>query len=269
MSRRNRKTAKKTPLSALDKLIYFFLWIIGMGIIFGVIIVFDLFIPDRIAMSDPSVISYDNDIVMAYTAPLLIAVMIVIFIILGYAGQYKIPVFGNKNYKPKSFEIVIPTYPLFSKKFSLNFSDRQKKNIKRFFLVMLIVTLIAMAILPFGICRRLTLDKNDTVKIYDSFNRCEIYSWSEAENVRVYISRGKHGPNLNFVFEYNNDHYEFNIGSFKKMSRYEALEYMLYLKENSGDFTVGSTRRIEQLIYLDYYTTAEQELLYQLFDYTP
>ena len=269
MSRRTRKTARKTPLSALDKLIYFFLWAIGTGLIVGVIVVFGVAIPDRIAMSDSSVITYDNDIVMAYTAPLLISVMIVVFMILGYAGQYKIPVFGNKNYKPKSFEIVIPTYPLFSKEFPLNFSDKQKNNIKRFFLVMLTVILIAVAILPFGICRRLTLDKNDTVKIYDSFNRCESYSWSEAENVRVYISSGKHGPNLNFVFEYNNDHYEFHIGSFKKMNRYETLEYMLYLKENSTDFTIGSTRRIERLIYVDNYTAAERELLYQLFDYTP
>ncbi|MBQ3182337.1 MAG: hypothetical protein IJB57_01580 [Clostridia bacterium] len=53
------------------------------------------------------------------------------------------------------------------------------------------------------------------------------------------------------------------------MSKYEALEYMLYLKENAKDFTVNSTRRIERLIYEDYYTSAEQQLLYQLFDYTP
>lgn len=270
MSRRTRKTAKKTPLSALDKFVYFLFWIIGTGIICGVIIVFDQIIPHRIAMSDPSVIAYDNDIVMAYTAPLLIAVMILVFMILGYAVQYKIPIFGNKTYKPKSFEIVIPTYPLFSKEFSLNFSDKQKKNIKRFFLVMLIVTVIAMVILPFGIYKRLTLDENDTVKIYNSFNRCDTYNWSEAEEARVYISGGRrYGPNLNFAFEYNNDYYEFHIGSFEKMSRYEALEYMLYLKENAKDFTVNSTRRIERLIYEDYYTSAEQQLLYQLFDYTP
>ncbi len=269
MSRRTRKTAKKTPLSALDKLMYFFLWVIGTGIICSVIIVFGWVVPDRIVMSDPLVIAYDSDIVMVYSTPLFMALMILIFSVLGYAGQYKIPIFGNKTYKPKSFEMVLPTYPLFSKEFSLNFSDKQKKKIKRFFLVMLIVTVIAMAILPFGIYRRLTLYADDTVKIYDSFNRYEMYQWSEAEDVRVYISGGKHGPNLNFGFEYNNDYYEFHIGSFEKMDRYESLKYMLYLKENSNDFTVKSTRRIERLVYEDYYTAAEQQLLYQLFDYTP
>ena len=186
MSRRTRKTAKKTPLSALDKFVYFLFWIIGTGIICGVIIVFDQIIPHRIAMSDPSVIAYDNDIVMAYTAPLLIAVMILVFMILGYAVQYKIPIFGNKTYKPKSFEIVIPTYPLFSKEFSLNFSDKQKKNIKRFFLVMLIVTVIAMVILPFGIYKRLTLDETVVIRITGQRLRRQGYIFqAAADTVRI------------------------------------------------------------------------------------
>ncbi len=271
MSRRTRKTAKKIPFSALDKLIYFFLWIIGIGIICSVIIIFGNVIPNRIAFSDPYVIACDNDIVMVYVTPLLIALMILVFSVLGYGMQYKIPVLGNKQYKSKSFEIVIPTYPLFSKEFSLNFSDKTKKIIKRFFLIMLILVVISVVILPFGINKRLTLYADDTVKIYDSFNRCEIYNWSEAEKVRVGIDKSRKGAHyiLSFRFEFDNNQYEFGPGSFSGMDRYEGLEHLLYLKENSNDFTVENIRRIDRLIYDNDHTPAEQQLIYELFDYTP
>ena len=135
---------------------------------------------------------------------------------------------------------------------------------------MIIAIIITAVFLPFGTHRRLTLDRDDTVRIYDSFNRCETYQWTQAEDVSVGIEKIRRGGvNLVFRFEYNRDHYEFRIRSFKNMSRYEVLKYMLYLKENTKDFTVGSTRRLERLINEDYYTVAEQQLLYQLFDYTP
>lgn len=271
MSRRNRKTAKKTPLSALDKLIYFFLWIIGMGLVIGVIVVFGTVIPNRIAFSDPEVIACDNDVALAYAAPLMISLMVLVLVVLCNGMENEIPVFGNKHYKPKPFSTTVPTYPLFSKEFSLNFSDKQKKNIKRFFLVMLIVILIAAAILPFGIYRRLTLDENDTVKIYDSFNRCETYNWSEVDRLRIGIDKSHKGSHytLSFTFKLYNNKYEFGPGSFSGMDTYEGLEYLIYLKEKASDYTVKNIRRIDRLIYDNDYTPSEEQLIYELFDYTP
>ncbi|MBR4881118.1 MAG: hypothetical protein IKU19_04250, partial [Clostridia bacterium] len=157
MSRRMRKAARKTPLSALDKLIYFVLWIIGLGVVIGVIVIFGMVIPNKIARSDTLVIACDNSAAVMYALPFAWTLFVLFAVVTGYLEQQKVPVFINKHYKHRSFDAVIPTYPLFSKDFSRNFSDDTKKSIKRFFCVMLVIVLITAFILPFGTYRRLTV----------------------------------------------------------------------------------------------------------------
>ena len=124
---------RKPPLSALDKFIYTTLILL---LFVGIFIGFSFFwlnVPDRIAFSDSAVVAHNGDslftTIFFCSLPMLI-VLVIVMVPLQMGLSKKQPIFGNKKFKVIGFHPMVRAYPIFTKAFRDNLSNKERKTIK-------------------------------------------------------------------------------------------------------------------------------------------
>lgn len=267
---------KKPPLSWLDKFIYnMLILLVSVGIMLGWFLLL-ITVPEKVAFSDPAVIAYRSDAFALCSLPLLIVLFLVTFVF-AHGYQKKQPIFGNKKFKTIGFQPMIKVYPIFSKAFRENLTDKTKRMVKKIFTAWMICFVVSVLILLLGIYPREVFDKQNNFSRYNSFNQVtSMEHIEEAKNLVINI-RTKRGHRsfesyryieLGFVFEEHT--YWLNIGSFREADRETVLEHMLHLKSffKAREYEVRNMDQFEKLLQEEKFNARETELVYELFDYT-
>lgn len=269
--------AKKIPLSLLDKTIYYVLMLLSILFTAFILLFFGSALPIKIAFSDSSVVAAKNSAAIGCSMPLILVFITSICAVSGYGLQIKQPIFGNKSFKPKGSKPMLKTFPLFSKEFRNSLAPQKRSTIKKVVLAVSIALLISSIIMLLGLFPRMTLDHQNNICTYNSFNQITHRNTVEsAEKLMINIkySNSTRGYNpsylieLKFVFE--DQTYRFTTGNFHEMSKEQTLEYMLYLKDffKNGQYEITNIDRMNKLLDYGSFTAEETALIYRLFDYT-
>lgn len=268
MSRRKKLTAKYTPLSLVDKIIYF-IW--ALSIFATVILGFiglGVYIPKIYAFNQEEIIAGYNFLATILTFPFIIylsGIMLFCWISLYNKKQ---PFFGNKNYKPQG--PTIKTYPLFSKEFKLR-PKKQRKRQTVTFIVCVVVLVVTSLLYLLGLANREVITCDYTIEKYNSFNQIkDERKIDEAEEVLIYVKKsvrrgGRVSYNIVMKFSYEDDYYDFGLGSFFGNDE-EMLNDMILIKENIPKEKIQiDTEYYQKLINYHDYNEKETELIYELF----
>ena len=280
MAKKKRKPHKKpmrTPLSKLDKFVYWATSILGL--IISVVIQFIYAqISNHIAFSDISVIASSSpDAASILFLPLIFLIWVLSFFSIIYLYyDKKQPIFGNKNFNPPPNQPYVETPPIFSLKFWREMSKKTKSRLKKFIIVTTVLFSVFSALSLLGICQRSILDKVDNIKTYNSFNKLtSTYNIEKADKMIIDVGCNT-GPKggitsyyIEIVFVFGDEKFSFTQHSFNGMDRMEVLEYMLRKKSDiNGKYEVRGLNLMEKLCKDRNFTEAEKALVYELFDYT-
>lgn len=228
-------------------------------------------IPDKIAFSDSSVIAARSRVWTALCSSPFVSMVSFSVILSSNSGlKNRQPIFGNKKFKPRMFEPVLKVYPLFSKEFRENMDKEKKEKIKKYSLVFLCFLVLFVIIVPFGFCPRDTLDDNNVLKAYNSFNK-ETHSINMDDTEKLIINVEKEHKKWSFYIELyfvTEDYtYSLNENSFKNLSLEETLKYMLKIKNSfkDGRCEVSDEKYVDRLIFFGNYSPTEEALIRSLF----
>ena len=263
---------KKPPLTFLDTAIYFAILIVGICLIpISISLLCRLFI--CIAQTEPDVIAYSKAASLFFFLPLCVIIPLTIMILAGYGLKAKQPIFIVKKVKTVGFQPVHKVYPLFSKAFRDNLTEKKRREIRKNIRNWLILFSVTLLIMPWGLFPRETLDANDCFTRYNAFNQViDTHHISEAEKLCIDIRVGRRVGRIRMKFVFEEHTYTLEVYSdiveiddnFIDMDREEELEYLLHLKSY---FKEGSYE-ISGLGYLPYVTGyPEDDLIYELFEY--
>ncbi len=269
--------AKKAPLSIVDSIIYFGVFLLILLIVFAPIILFGTVFSEQIAFADESVIAfYNNGWELLWVFPFSFVLILVLLIPFGLALSKLQPIFGNPRYKPSVYESIIPTYPLFSKEFRVSLNEDSKKSAKKYVLISLIALIVTAPLTLLSLYPREVLDENDRFTSYNSFNQVtHSADIDEAEGLVIDIYKDGAGKRLRSYYDicitviFEDREYYFEFGNFANMSTEERLEYLLHLKScfSADEYEITDTKYMDELLEDDDYTEKEIELIYDLFDY--
>lgn len=187
----------------------------------------------------------------------------------------KQPIFGNKRYKPKGFQPLLPVYPLFRKAFRESISKKSKDKIKLILLILLALSTVCIALFPRGIFARKTLDRDNVFCSYDTLNEITHRAQVEdAEKMTIEIHRshrrkGRDHYYIQLSFHFQDQTYSFLDREFFAAKDLEALEQMLYLKSffKKGEYEILHSEYMPELLNDQHYSSKERALVYQLFEY--
>ncbi len=262
-------------MSLLDKLIYrIFEVIFGFALPLAVLVILGFYIPDKIAFRDESVLLSYNRLGIVTALLLMFVILMIVIVPLDYGLRNRIPLFGNKRFKPERFERVIPTYSLFSKDFSKNLLPGFNKKLKIYIRVSIIALAVALLIYPLGLCSRITFDTSDSIKFYNVFNVCtDEYHWSDVSELEIDIVNAGRSVRKRIEIYYTLDGKSRTLVrgiSSKFKTTEEELLYYLHIKEyfDEGEYTVYS-EDMDMFLSTNDCTPSEIQLIYELFDYTP
>ena len=124
--------------------------------------------------------------------------------------------------------------------------------------------------MPFGFCPRDTLDDNNVLKAYNSFNK-ETHSINMDDTEKLIINVEKEHKKWSFYIELyfvTEDYtYSLNENSFKNLSLEETLKYMLKIKNSfkDGRCEVSDEKYVDRLIFFGNYSPTEEALIRSLF----
>lgn len=268
---------KKPPLTFLDTAIYCAILIVGICLIpISISLLCRLFI--CIAQTEPDVIAYSKAASLFFFLPLCVIIPLTIMILAGYGLKEKQPIFIVKKVKTVGFQPVHKVYPLFSKAFRDNLTEKKRREIRKNIRNWLILFSVTLLIMPWGLFPRETLDANDCFTRYNAFNQViDTHHISEAEKLCIDISVVNHPRGgisryirVQFLFEEHTYTLEVDRNiveiddDFIGMNRAEELEYLLYLKSffKKGNYEISGLDKIHHV------TGYEDDLVYELFDYT-
>jgi hypothetical protein len=274
--KRNIKNIPRPPLSALDKLIYFFIIAVLSVWSFASVYSFAITIPMAHAFSYEGVVAAVNEWGLLFVCPLWFLIMAVaIFVCTGI--QKKQPIFGNKKFQTtQKFRAIYQTatvHPIFSAEFKKNLSEKKKRGIKKTACICLALLVVFSVISLLGICPRYVLDENDNILKYNSFDKnTAVIDVENADKavIGIHSSRTKRGGvhyNIQIEFVFDDDTYTFRKNAFYEMDTEETLRYMIYLKSLlRGRYEIEGSDRADLIIRRKKYTATEAALLYELLD---
>lgn len=274
MSIKKKDSVRKPPLSALDKMIYRILFVLGVCAGLFLWIFLGIWIPEKIGCSAEGVIACTDQSGLLTSVPIAFCVGVGLIIVSVKGLEQKQPIFGNKKVE-NSWRYPVAVYPLISKAFWEKMSDKTKKYIKAQAGIFLVLLAVCASILFLGWYPRSVLYEDGRIESYGVTNQLDGSAHiDEANSLDIEIHRSSSGRKrhkrryvLYFRFSFEKASYSFTLGDFANMSRKETLLYMQDLKSRFG----GRVRLIGEE-YLDamikkiYFSPEEQELLYALFD---
>ena len=274
MAKNFKGKAQRPPLSVVDKVIYGVAILLPIALSFWVFMIFAETLPQWLAYRDPYVIACWNDGFL-WGLPLFTFIAFLCMLPV-FGAEKRQPIFGNKRYKAPAFSHTIKVHPLCSREFWLELSDSNHQRIKKTcnWLLLGLIGCLLLAII--GLFPRYVLTSQRTVIRYNALNYpAESYSIYDTQKLvlQAYHVRDDGRDDwyfsMKFVFDTNKDiAYSFRPGYFDHMTREEALQQMLRLKDNlfSGKCEILGTDLVDDVIRDQEYTDAEAKLLYQLFD---
>lgn len=270
MASKIKSRAKKPPLSFADKLLYYFLYFLAF--ILPLLYFYCIsFIAEKVAYSDVDVIAFNNDFIYLASLPLILLLTCSAVVIATIGLKDKQPIFGNKKYKAKYNEYTIKVYPIFSGEFKKHYINKNKKQVKVIAKIFLSLLFVFLLILPFGICPREVISKDNQFFTVNSFNRishrCDVEDFD-----KLVINVNMSGKNRNYVIDLDfissDKTYTFSPDDFSEMSMEDALIYMLKLKSVfiDNEYEIKNADRLHFLMLQNDYTNNEKALIYELFD---
>ena len=270
--------AKRPPLSALDKTLYAIFGLSGLVLPFVMIRVFGIWLPSLIAFAYPDVIASRSTTAFAFSSVLIFASILPFFLAIIF-WEKRLPLLGNKKYKPKWSEKILHTPPLFSKQFFVQMSDERKKWLKIGLIIVAALLLVHAIVLPFAFLKRTTVDVHGNIRQYDMLGRTtnELHI-EDADLIVVIIDqeriRARHASRIEYQlrvdYYFGEEQYRFDDEDFSHMNAEELFTYLSGLKATYGDtFTTKNAQYVDDLIsYKKFYNQRAKQLLYQIFDLT-
>lgn len=270
--------AKRPPLSALDKTLYAIFGLSGLVLPFVMIRVFGIWLPSLIAFAYPDVIASRSTTAFAFSSVLIFASILPFFLAIIF-WEKRLPLLGNKKYKPKWSEKILHTPPLFSKQFFVQMSDKRKKWLKIGLIIVAALLLVHAIVLPFAFLKRTTVDVHGNIRQYDMLGRTtnELHI-EDADLIVVIIDqeriRARHASRIEYQlrvdYYFGEEQYRFDDEDFSHMNAEELFTYLSGLKATYGDtFTTKNAQYVDDLIsYKKFYNQRAKQLLYQIFDLT-
>lgn len=270
--------AKRPPLSALDKTLYAIFGLSGLVLPFVMIRVFGIWLPSLIAFAYPDVIASRSTTAFAFSSVLIFASILPFFLAIIF-WEKRLPLLGNKKYKPKWSEKILHTPPLFSKQFFVQMSDKRKKWLKIGLIIVATLLLVHAIVLPFAFLKRTTVDVHGNIRQYDMLGRTtnELHI-EDADLIVVIIDqeriRARHASRIEYQlrvdYYFGEEQYRFDDEDFSHMNAEELFTYLSGLKATYGDtFTTKNAQYVDDLIsYKKFYNQRAKQLLYQIFDLT-
>ena len=267
MAKKIKHGAQRPPLSGIDRLLYFLLIHIFVGLMFFTLIYFGFILPDKLHRDSSDVIWKECGTSHLSALPLCFLWLATsIFILFG--KKRCIPIFGNPRYKPKIFSPTVKVYPISSPQFRDNFTNQERKFLRSFGILFSIYIPLSLLIYPLGLYPRDLYLDNNTIVHYNIFNQ-EVYREhiSSAQSLKIHTrSHGKHSssiyPALTISFE--DEYFTFDISDFERA---------LYIKSqfpNEQIKITTSNRTLKRLIsQMQSRDPGSIPLLYELYDYTP
>lgn len=129
MASKIKSRAKKPPLSTVDKVIYYFIYLMSFILLFSYLY-FISFIAEKVAYSDVDIIAFNNDFIYLSSLPLILLLTCSAVVIVTLGLKNKQPIIGNKKYKAKYNEYTIKVYPVFSAGFKEHYIKKNKQQVK-------------------------------------------------------------------------------------------------------------------------------------------
>ena len=275
MPKKIKHGARRPPLSVLDKCLYFVLFVITFFLTIILWIFLAIEIPWQIAFSDPNVIASTSDSlpISAILFSFTVGMGSNILVISGWRTRQ--PLFGNPKYKPKLFEPTMKVYPLFSKQFLQDRTEKQRAKIRKTTHIILALILILALLTSLSFCKRIDLTRDLQFVRYNSFNvPNSSRDMRSAEKLIISIERTHHRHGFSYYismqFIYPDDTYELDFGRFRGIhwGGESTLQQMLYIKGFfDGRYALEDVNRIARLCRN--FNSAEKALIYDLFDYSP
>lgn len=271
--------AKRPPLSALDIALYCLFTLFGFAFSWVAIFLFGSRIPNWIAFSYADIIANDPSVEVELIAFLLALIGLLPFIVTIFAIGKRLPLFGNKHYKPKWSENVLNTPPLLSKNFFVQLNAKQKQRLIVIAIIAVTTVVLLAGALPFATLKRTTLDRQGMIVEYDLLGHpVHSVNVKDADQFVVsirYSNRG--GKNMDARIKYelcveyviDDEIYSFLDVDYAEMNGRELLTYLLELKaEYKNRFSTENAKYIGDLIHDNetLYNEEVKPLLYQLFD---
>ena len=272
---RLKLNARKPPLSKLDRFLYILIGSCALISCFALILFLDFKFPALVAAGQDEKAIATSALHWGFLFPAPTLLTGSIWVAACDLMGRKQPIFGNKSYKPKGFQPLLPVYPLFSKAFRESLSKKSKDKIKLILLILLAVGTVFTALFPLGIFPRKTLDRDNRFCTYNTLN--EVVHQERVENAEkltieiehFHRRKGRDRYNISLTFQFKDRSYSFLDNEFFGMSDLETLEHMLYLKSlfKEGEYEILHTERMTNLLERQNYSSKERALVYQLFEY--
>ena len=267
MARKIKPGAQRPPLSQIDKILYTILILLSIGLWLFTVFFIGGTLPNILHRDSADVIIKYSGISFFTALPMWFIWFALFYLFCG--GRKKlIPIIGNPDFKSSPFSHTIKVYPLRSPQYKDNFTNKERRTLKRVTIFLAIWIPICLIIYPMGIYPRKVYLKNDTLVSYNMFNQekhLQHVSSAESLYIHTYVS-SKSYTNLTFNISFQEEHYTFFISS------KEDLENALYIKGKFPDdrIKINTTDdELQKLIYLIKGNDREvATLLYELVDFT-
>ena len=271
-----KKVHKMPPLSFLDKMIYWFIFIL-LCVAYVALLLGPLQLRHVIAFSDEAVIAVEDHASSWWLAVPWLTFFLMTFILWWQPYQNRTPIFGKRNFKygPPAWPKV---YPLFMKnKPPVWVSERKKKERKQIKILLVIVLLVSFIPLPWSLYGRACLRYDGGVVQYNMFNQqAEEFLSRDIENLTVslfrYSTGGKYQKTRHWGIQlklrtssgkyYTFDHREFHSDGTR---RYLPEMVAVLSRYNPEIIRYENTDKLDSFIAEKDLSPEELQLLYQLF----
>ena len=269
---------KMPPLSFVDKLIYWFLFLLHLTLSF-ILLLELLHLRRVITFADISVVAVAARSGILWVIIPWLTYFLIPFILLDKCYIDRKPIFGRRNFKygPPAWPKV---YPLFMKNKPYVFvSARKKKDRRLSVIILLIVLLVSLIPLPLSLYGRNCLRDNGSIVQYNMLNNvAHSFTSEEIEvvTIKAYRYRTKSDPKFwsyGVQIELITDtgkKYPFNAWEFRDHEKNGALTWLLSMEDIKQHYD-QEILRYEGVNYLDdvvadkALTNEEAQLLYRLF----
>ena len=279
MARRTKKRVRKMPpLTFVDKLIYWAVFVLQCAACFGLLLG-HINLRRRIAFSDTAVIAVDENASTWWIIVPWMTFFLMTFVLWVQPYQKRIPIFGRRNFRygPPAWPAV---YPLFMKnKPQAWVSERKKKERKRLAVFLLLVLLISFIPFPWSLYGRDCLCDDGSIVQYNMFNgQTHAFSSGDIADIEIdtfpysngrYNSKQHWGVRMVFKTdsgkEYTFEHRDFRSDTNDETSCW--LTWMLTVKKryDPGIIHYDGSENLDQVIADRNLSQEEVPILHQLF----
>lgn len=273
--RKKIRRPQTPPLSWVDKAIYCALFLLLLGGMVLAIVLMDA-LRARIAYQDPMVLAFRGRLAYLWLFPFFAHLVLGCAIPLTVAHEEGQPIFGNKaiSYGERPWQKDL--FPLFGQQHRKIERPPYAKQIHRIGQIAWVAGLILVLLsASLCLCRRNTLRSDQTIAVYDTFNRqtAELSIPEDCTELTIEAERyrsGKYGaPNWRYgitLLDADGKEYSFSCNDFRGSQR-EILNTMLQIKGlfPTGSITLRGLDQLDRTIAFFHLDPREAALLRELF----